>query len=131
MKRTWDYVVALVVTGLSVFFGGWDVPLKVLAAFAVIDLVTGLIRAGIQKELSTKESWPGILRKLLMFIMVGVGHYLDMLMGTDTVRRLVILFYCAHEGLSIVENAVAAGLPVPDIVREILKQLNPSKQPDD
>ena len=35
----------------------------------------------------------------------------------------VMLFYCANEGISIIENAVLLGLPIPKKLKDILEQI--------
>lgn len=41
----------------------------------------------------------------------------------DNFRSAVIFFYCANEGISIIENAARIGLPVPEKLTEVMKQL--------
>ena len=68
----------------------------------------------------------GIFKKVLIFVLVGVGHIIDTqaLGGTGTVRTAVIFFYLSNEGVSILENTAHLGLPIPDKLRGILEQLN-------
>ena len=67
-----------------------------------------------------------IFRKILIFVMVGIGHTLDaqILGGGDTLRTAVIFFYCANEGLSLIENAGHLGLPIPEKLKSVLAQLH-------
>ena len=43
-------------------------------------------------------------------------------------RNVVIFFYLSNEGVSILENASHLGLPVPEKLKEILKQLHNGKE---
>ena len=46
------------------------------------------------------------------------------LIGNGSVlRTAVIFFYISNEGLSIVENAAILGLPIPNELRNVLKQI--------
>ncbi|HEM6113245.1 TPA: phage holin family protein, partial [Streptococcus suis] len=40
------------------------------------------------------------------------------------IRTMVIFFYLSNEGLSILENTVRIGLPIPEKLQAILKQIN-------
>lgn len=73
-------------------------------------------------------------KRVLIFVMVGIGHTLDaqILGGGDTLRTAVIFFYCANEGLSLIENAGHLGLPIPAKLKSVLAQLhNRAEDPDD
>jgi len=120
-------VLALIGGWLSTLFGGWDNAMVVLATFIALDFVSGWVRAFIQKELSSDESIRGIAKKVFIFLIVAVAAQADRLTGSALVRNAVITFYCASEALSILENSVAAGLPVPEFLKEALKQLNEKK----
>ena len=125
-------MLAVIVTGAIFLFGEWSVAIEVLIIFVGLDIATGFLRAFIKQELSSKESWPGMFRKFLILAIVAVAHQLDRLTGTGaTIRNAVVFFYCASEGLSILENVAAAGLPLPEILRNALKLLNERKYSED
>lgn len=112
--------------GLGYFLGGCDGFLYALIAFVVIDYITGVMCAIVDKKLSSSVGFKGIFRKILIFVMVGIGHTLDtqILGGGDVLRTAVIFFYCANEGLSLVENAGHLGLPIPEKLKSVLAQLH-------
>jgi len=78
------------------------------------------------KKLSSEVGFKGIMRKVLIFVMVGIGHIIDTrILGDGSVlRTAVIFFYCSNEGLSVLENAAHIGLPVPNKLKEVLEQLH-------
>lgn len=109
-------------------WGAWDQLMTALVILMAVDVVTGFLRAFIQQELSSKESFRGIARKVLIFALLAVAVQVDTLTGLDGwARTAVTAFYCGSEGLSIIENSVAAGMPAPEFLREALKQLNEGK----
>ena len=69
---------------------------------------------------------------VLIFALVGIGHILDAyVIGTGSVlRTAIIFFYISNEGLSLVENSVHLGLPVPDKLKEVLEQLHDRESTD-
>ena len=111
---------------LGYFLGGADGLLIALIMLAVLDYVTGVMCAVSDKKLSSAVGARGIFKKMLIFMLVGVGHIVDThVVGTGSaLRSAVICFYLSNEGLSVLENAAHLGLPVPDKLKEILTQLH-------
>lgn len=117
---------------LGWFFGGLDGLLYALIVFAVLDYITGVICAIIDKNLSSEIGYKGILKKVLIFIVVGVANTIDVkVIGSGNVLRLVvIMFYLTNEGVSLLENIAHAGLPVPAKLKEVLEQLHNKNEED-
>ena len=111
---------------LGYILGGLDGFLYALIAFVVIDYITGLMAAIIEHKLSSEIGFKGIFKKVLIFTMVAIGNILDSKIIGDgsTIRTAVIFFYLSNEGISIIENSVIIGLPVPQKLKDILAQLN-------
>ena len=111
---------------LGYILGGLDGFLYALIAFVVIDYITGLMAAIIEHKLSSEIGFKGIFKKVLIFTMVAIGNILDSKIIGDgsTIRTAVIFFYLSNEGISIIENSVIIGLPVPHKLKDILAQLN-------
>ena len=104
-----------------------------LIAFVVIDYLTGVMCAIIDKTLSSNVGFKGIFRKVLIFVMVGIGHVIDtQLIGSgDALRTAVIFFYISNEGVSLLENAAHLGLPVPEKIKTVLEQLHDRAESED
>lgn len=128
MKTTWltsQAVFASIGGFLGWFFGGYDGFLYAIIAFVITDYITGIMCAVLDKNLSSEVGFRGIFRKILIFMMVGIGHLIDtQLIGNGSVlRTAVIFFYLSNEGVSILENAGRIGLPIPKKLIDILTQL--------
>lgn len=108
------------------FLGGVDGFMYALITFVVIDYVTGLMVAVLEKKLSSEIGFRGIFKKVLVFIFVGIGNIIDvhLLKNGSAIRTAVIFFYISNEGISIIENAAKIGLPIPQKLKDILEQLN-------
>lgn len=117
------YSVALVGGLLTTLLGGWDVALKVLVIFIVLDYITGLVAAYENKELNSRTGFKGIAKKILLFVPIMVAYQLDILLGQEVLRSLAIFFYLANEGLSLIENLGRAGVPMFPAIEEALEQL--------
>ena len=107
------------------FLGGCDGLLYALIAFIVIDYITGVMCAIVNHDLSSEIGFKGISRKVLIFLLVGIANIVDVdVIGTGSVlRAAVCFFYISNEGLSILENAAILGLPIPEQLKKVLKQI--------
>ena len=96
-----------------------------LIAFMALDYISGVIVAIIEKRLSSEVGFRGLAKKFLILVFVAVGHIADtyILGGTPAAMSAVMLFYIANEGISIIENAAALGLPVPKKLTSIMEQI--------
>ena len=115
--------VAVVGTFLTTFFGGWDTMLRVLVLFVAIDYVVGVTAAWFEKKLNSEIGARGIMKKILLFVIVGVAYQLDVALGQEIFRSLAIWFYLANEALSIIENAGRCGVPIPSFLKTALEQM--------
>ena len=129
MKEFWNSIQLIFATvggWLGYFLGGCDGLLYALIAFVAIDYITGVMCAISDKTLSSEVGFKGICRKVLIFLLVGIGHIVDaQVIGSGGVMRTaVIFFYLSNEGISLIESAAHLGLPVPDKLKAVLEQLH-------
>ena len=129
MKEFWktiQLIFSAVGGWLGYFLGGCDGLLYALIAFVVIDYITGVMCAIINRELSSAVGFKGIFRKVLIFLLVGIANIIDVqVIGTGAVlRTAVIFFYISNEGVSLLENAGHLGLPIPEKIKTVLEQLH-------
>ena len=129
MKEFWNtiqLIFAAVGGWLGYFLGGCDGLLYALIAFVVIDYITGVMCAISDKTLSSEVGFKGICKKVLIMMLVGVAHIVDLhVVGTgQALRSAVICFYLSNEGVSVLENAGHLGLPIPEKLKDILAQLH-------
>ena len=103
-----------------------------LIVFMVLDYITGLMCELIDKKLSSAVGFKGICKKVLILMLVGVANIMDVhVIGTGSaLRGAVVCFYLANEGLSLLENAVHIGLPVPERLKDVLAQLHNREDKD-
>ena len=123
---TWIQVAFSAIGGfLGWFLGGMDGFLYALLAFVIIDYITGVMVAAIQKKVSSEVGFKGICKKVLIFILVGMANIVDaQIIGNGSaIRTAVIFFYLSNEGISILENSAIIGLPVPQKLKDVLEQL--------
>ena len=136
MKEFWmtiQVVFAGIGGWLGWFLGGCDGLLYALLAFVVIDYITGIMCAVVDKKLSSEVGFKGIFKKVLIFALVGIGRILDTrVIGSGSVMRTaVIFFYLSNEGVSLLENAAYLGLPIPQKLKSVLEQLHDRSEKED
>lgn len=136
MKEFWNgiqFVFTMVGGWLGYFLGGCDGLLIALVMFVVMDYISGVMCAIADKNLSSEVGFKGICRKVLIFILVGIANILDVqVIGTGSVlRTAIIFFYISNEGVSLLENAAHLGLPVPEKLKVVLKQLHDKSDKED
>ena len=129
MKEFWNgiqFVFTMIGGWLGYFLGGCDGLLIALVMFVVMDYISGVMCAIADKNLSSEVGFKGICRKVLIFILVGIANILDVqVIGTGSVlRTAIIFFYISNEGVSLLENVAHLGLPVPEKLKVVLKQLH-------
>ena len=129
MKEFWNGVQAVFTAiggWLGYFLGGCDGLFFALVIFVICDYITGVMCAVEDKKLSSEVGFKGIFKKILIFILVGIGNMIDtQIIGNGSVlRTAVIFFYLSNEGISLIENAAHLGLPIPKKLKDVLEQLN-------
>jgi toxin secretion/phage lysis holin len=136
MKEFWNVIqLALAAVGgwLGWFLGGCDGLLYALIAFVVVDYITGIMCAVVDKKLSSSVGFRGIFKKVLIFTLVGIANILDVnVIGSGSVlRTAIIFFYISNEGVSLLENAGHLGLPIPAKLKAVLEQLHDRAEKED
>ena len=105
-------------------WGGWDMALRTLLLFMLLDYVLGVICGINDDKLSSQTAFKGILKKVTILIVITVAVSLDTAINAEgLVRGLVLFFYIGLEGISILENAARMGVPIPDRLKDALIQL--------
>lgn len=109
---------------LIYLLGGWDIALQCLVIVIALDYISGVTRAYVTKTLSSKIGFQGLIKKVGLLVIVMLGTLIDRVTGeTGAIRTLVIYYFVANEGLSILENLGQAGVPIPPAIKKALKAL--------
>lgn len=121
----WVSIIIAAIGGfLAKIYGGVDGILITLIILVIADYITGVIKAIINKNLSSEIGAKGIAKKILIFVVVGIASVLQTNIITEAIplREITIMFYLANEGISLLENA-AEFIPIPQKLKDILLQL--------
>ena len=132
VKHTVLTIIGSIGSFASYLFGGFDKLLIALIIFMIIDFLSGLILAIVFKNssktkngrVSSEAGIRGLAKKIFILFLVTVATQLDLVLGTSIVRDGVVIAFISMEGISILENATLAGLPVPRIIKNALEVLS-------
>lgn len=124
MKESINLSLGVIAEFLIFVFGGFDVALNVLLIAIVIDYLSGIIKAFITGTADSRVGFKGIVKKVAILLVVALSVLIDQLTHAEgLLRTLVIYYFVANEGLSIIENLGQAGVPIPDTLKQAIKQL--------
>lgn len=124
MKNIISDVLSIILTTLVYILGGFDVALKSLIIIVIIDYLTGVGSAYYNKKVSSKKGLKGIIKKFCYFLIVALAVVIDNLMGqSGVIRTLVIYFFVANDGISIIENMAEMDVKLPKKLIESLEDL--------
>lgn len=135
MAGTGDFTavksIAAVAGGFVVsLLGGGDALLETMLYAVILDYVVGIVKAVAQKNVSSAIGARGIAKKVLYFLVVAVANLIEVriLGGIAPLREITVMFYICNEGVSILENLIAAGVPLPERLKDVLIQLKEKRK---
>lgn len=131
MKQTICTILGALGGALAWAFGGWDTALLALLICMGVDYVSGSVVALVFHNSSKSQTGAynsayglkGLCKKGLMLLFVLVAVQIDALVGSRYVRDGVCIGFGINEVLSIMENLGLAGVPMPEVVKKALEQL--------
>lgn len=114
---------------ISYMFDLMGVAVSILILFMLVDYITGLVAAGINRELNSRIGLHGFARKLYILVLIGMVyalefaalHYTDFDIFGGAIGDGAAWAYIAIEFISITENGVKMGAPMPPFVKNLLK----------
>ena len=128
----WTSTVIGIVGGyFAAIFGQWDSILWALLVIMVLDCLTGVIKAIYTKTMSSEIGFKGLLKKITILIIVALSNVLQQITGDNVaIREIVIMFYVANEGISVLENVAVISPRMPKAIKDILLQIRDSNSAD-
>lgn len=124
MKHLISNVSSVILTTFIYLVGGFDIAIQSLLIVMVIDYLTGIASAIYNKELSSKTGFKGIIKKFSYLLVVALSVVIDNLLGqSGLIRSLVIYFFVANDGLSIIENMAEMNIKLPQKLIDALEQI--------
>lgn len=125
------WIVLVVKSGIvEGVLGGWDGLLSALILFMVVEYLTQILVAILNKKRTNEIGFCGIAKKVSIIFLVAIGNVIDVLViqNGSIIRTAVIFFYLSNEGITIIENVAILGLPIPQRLKDILEQLKDGKK---
>lgn len=128
-------IFAIIVGGVSAYFGMIAIPIIVLFAAMMIDYCSGMIKAWTTGKLSSRVGVVGIVKKVGYLVTVCVAAIVDWLIISGLKKvgisfaldyyfgLMVTIWFIVNELISILENLSAIGVPLPGFLVAIIKRL--------
>lgn len=118
-------ILAGVCTVLSFLFGDMEGLMVALVALIILDYISGVIAAAVEKRLSSEVGAKGIAKKIFMLLIVALANIVDINVIGDghVLKTVTVVFYICNECISLIENAGRIGVPVPKKLLDVLEQL--------
>lgn len=118
-------ILAGVCTVLSFLFGDMEGLMVALIALIILDYISGVIAAAVEKRLSSEVGAKGIAKKIFMLLIVALANIVDINVVGDghVLKTVTVVFYICNECISLIENAGRIGVPVPKKLLDVLEQL--------
>jgi toxin secretion/phage lysis holin len=131
MKQIFCSILGAIGSAAAYLFGGWDTAMITLVIFMGIDILSGLIVAGVFKKspktetgtLKSNAGYKGLCRKFMIFFYVLIATRLDIMIGGSFIRDAVIIGFIVNETISITENAGLMGIPLPAAITNAIELL--------
>ena len=124
MKNLISDIASVILTTIVYILGGWDVALMSMVIVVIIDYITGVASAFYNKKVSSRQGLKGIIKKFCYFLIVALAVVIDNLMGqSGIIRTLVIYFFVANDGISIIENMAEMDVKLPRKLIDALDDL--------
>jgi len=117
-------IVGASISLLTYLFGGMDSLLAALIAMICIDFVTGIIKAAVLRDIASQKMFLGGAKKIGIMFIVATSNIVDHVLELGGVlRAITISYFIANEGISMLENWSQLGLPVPNRLRNVLREI--------
>ena len=124
MKHLINDIVSVILTTFVYLVGGFDIAIQSLLIVIVIDYLTGIASAIYNKKLSSRIGFKGIIKKFCYLLVVALSVIIDNLLGSSgLIRSLVIYFFVANDGISIIENMAKMNVKLPEKLIDALEQI--------
>ena len=125
MDNIFKNIMAGICTILSFLFGDIEGMMVALIALIVLDYISGVIAAAVEKRLSSEVGAKGIAKKIFMLLIVALANIVDINVIGDghVLKTVTVVFYICNECISLIENAGRIGVPVPKKLLDVLEQL--------
>lgn len=125
MDNIFKNILAWICTIISFLFGDMEGMLIALIALIILDYISGVIAAAVEKRLSSEVGAKGIAKKIFMLLIVALANIVDINVIGDghVLKTVTVVFYICNECISLIENAGRIGVPVPKKLLDVLEQL--------
>ena len=117
-------VIMYIAAILDKAFGGFDRVFITLLVFMSLDYFTGVLAAIKNRMLSSRIGVAGIFKKVGILCVISLTTIAgNNIFESNSLRDAIILYYISNEGISILENSIKLGVPIPQRLKNIFESI--------
>ncbi|MDO4945129.1 MAG: phage holin family protein [Ruminococcus sp.] len=128
-------IAAVIIGGVTAYLNIMAIPLIILISVMIIDYASGMLKAWVNAELSSKTGLKGIIKKVSYLLVICVAAVVDWLVtsGLGAVGInidvsfcfgvIVTIWFIINECISILENLTILGVPLPSFLTGTVHKL--------
>lgn len=117
-------ILTALVSYIAYLLGGYDMGIETLLIMISTDYITGIMKAILQKNLNSYIGWRGLMKKCGILLTIIVAVQIERITKQpETIHNLVAFAFVVNEGVSVLENLIDIGVPVPDFLVKFLKKM--------
>lgn len=114
-------IVGVVASIVSYAVDGLGLAVSVLIVMMILDYVSGLLCAIVNKNLNSRIGYHGIIRKFYYLLLVASIYAISLVIpNISFAGDGASISLCALEIISIMENGVKMGAPIPKFIKDLL-----------
>ncbi|MBE6069715.1 MAG: phage holin family protein [Oscillospiraceae bacterium] len=134
-ENTLKAVIAVTLAGAMTYLRELAIPVAILALVMAVDYISGMVRAWVKSELSSRVGIIGIVKKVSYLLGVVVAIVADWVVMTAAAKigvdfggfyffgLLVTVWLILNECISILENISEIGVPLPAFLLKLIEKL--------
>ena len=121
---------------ICTFAAGYGALILLTCGFVTLDLISGIIKAKANQNLSSRTGYQGFWRKIALLFTLVFGIAVDLLVSylaglglitmavSSPIGHIVGVYIIINECISICENLAACGVRLPRMLTDILADVN-------
>ncbi|MFN2747520.1 MULTISPECIES: phage holin family protein [Bacillus] len=109
-------------SAVGFLFGAIEYFFFILITLMGIEFVSKSLNECVKDQFTINGLFTRLAKKLVTIFLISVAHFFDQLLQTDnSIRDFSIMFYILYEAFQIISTAHSLGIPVPQVVVDILE----------
>jgi toxin secretion/phage lysis holin len=124
----WENILSFLGAAVGFLFGSNQDVLRIVTILCILelgDIISGLMKAGAQKNISSYKWGQGIFKKVAILLLVSICYFVDsfkLINAGVSLEAAVAVFFAVGEFISILENFMGMGLKLPQVLMQLFEK---------